>query len=181
MIGAPRIRLVSPDESTAPASLEFDDVFRRYARYVGSIGLRLLGRPQEVEDFVQDVFLRVHRGLPRVQNPAALKGWLASIAVRLALRRLRRRRLMRMVSLDTAFDYASVVDPSLLPEERSMLAELYHRLDAVPAQQRLAWMLRHVEGERLEEVARLCECSLATAKRWIHAAGEAIAPGGHDE
>lgn len=181
MIGSPRIRLVSPDESASPASLEFDDVFRRYARYVGSIGIRLLGRPEEVEDFVQDVFLRVHRGLHRVQNVAAIKGWLASIAVRLALRHLRRRRLMRLVSLDSAFDYASVVDPSLLPEERSMLAELYRRLDDVPAQKRLAWTLRHVEGERLEEVARLCDCSIATAKRWILAAQEAMTPGGLDE
>jgi DNA-directed RNA polymerase specialized sigma24 family protein len=31
----------------------------------------------------------------------------------------------------------------------------------------LAWSLRHLEGERLEDVAERCGCSLATAKRWI--------------
>ena len=35
---------------------------------------------------------------------------------------------------------------------------------------RVAWTLNYVEGETLEEVARLCGCSLATAKRRIAAA-----------
>ena len=36
--------------------------------------------------------------------------------------------------------------------------------------QRLAWSLRYVEGEKLEQVAEHCGCSLATAKRRISAA-----------
>jgi RNA polymerase sigma-70 factor (ECF subfamily) len=47
-------------------------------------------------------------------------------------------------------------------------------LDELPAAERLAWTLRHVEGERLEQVARQCGCSLATAKRRIAAAQDAI-------
>jgi RNA polymerase sigma-70 factor (ECF subfamily) len=38
----------------------------------------------------------------------------------------------------------------------------------------VAWTLRHVEGESLEEVAVLCDCSLATAKRRIASAHEKI-------
>jgi RNA polymerase sigma-70 factor (ECF subfamily) len=34
----------------------------------------------------------------------------------------------------------------------------------------VAWTLRHVEGQKLEEVAQYCRCSLATAKRRISAA-----------
>ena len=51
---------------------------------------------------------------------------------------------------------------------RKSLAEL-------PARERAAWLLRHVEGYELAEVARLCECSLATAKRRIAAAERVIA------
>jgi RNA polymerase sigma-70 factor (ECF subfamily) len=39
---------------------------------------------------------------------------------------------------------------------------------------RIAWTLRYVEREKLEEVARLCGCSLATAKRRIAATQAAI-------
>lgn len=183
MAPSPRIRLVLPEEhpgtSDPPATLRFDDVFRSYARYVGAIGLRTLGRPDEIDDFVQDVFLQVHRGLHRVEDPAAIKGWLAKIAVRLALRRLRRRRVLRFVGLDEAPRYEAVIDPAISPEDRAMLGQLYRRLDDVPARQRLAWTLRKIEGESLEQVAALSGCSLATAKRWIESTQEALrtAPG----
>jgi RNA polymerase sigma-70 factor (ECF subfamily) len=55
-----------------------------------------------------------------------------------------------------------------------MLASVYKIRDALPVSQRLAWTLRYVEGERLERVAELCSCSLATVKRRIKAAQDAI-------
>src|SRR5215470_14551684 len=58
------------------------DLFRRYARYVATIGLRLLGRDDELDDLVQDVFIEAHRGLHGLRTPDAIKGWLARITVR---------------------------------------------------------------------------------------------------
>ena len=55
-------------------------------------------------------------------------------------------------------------------EDRVLLANVYRVLDRVPTAERVAWSLRYVEGVALDEVARLCECSLATAKRRIAAA-----------
>ncbi len=159
------IRLVPPDTSgdapAIPASI--DELFRKYARYVGSIGLRLLGRPDEIDDLVQDVFLSAQRGLHQVREPGQIKFWLASITVRIVARRLRRRRLRELIGLGSDFDYALVADPALSPEDGAILAELYHKLDRLPASLRLAWSLRDVEGEELEDVAALCQCSLATA------------------
>jgi RNA polymerase sigma-70 factor, ECF subfamily len=40
---------------------------------------------------------------------------------------------------------------------------------------RIAWMLRRVEGLPLAEVATLCDCSLATAKRRITDADRCVA------
>jgi RNA polymerase sigma-70 factor (ECF subfamily) len=44
---------------------------------------------------------------------------------------------------------------------------VYALLQTMPADDRIAWTLRHVERHRLEAVAELSECSLATAKRRI--------------
>ena len=60
------------------------------------------------------------------------------------------------------------------PEQQVILARVYRELDRLPTEQRLAWALRHLEGETLTSVAELCGCSLATAKRRIRAAHEAI-------
>ncbi len=169
------MRLARPEivaiVARTPAPAEgLDALFRRYAPYVARVALRILGRSDEVDDLVQDVFLAAHRGLGRLREPAAVKGWLATVAVRSARRRLRARRLRAFFGLDRPADYAEVADGAASPETRALLARLYRVLDGLPAAERIAWALRHVEGERLDRVALLCGCSLATAKRRVAAA-----------
>ncbi len=151
----------------------FEDLFRQYAPYVARIGHRLLGRDDEVDDLVQDVFLAAHRGLRKLRQQEAVKGWLATVAVRQARKRLRMRRVRTALYFDassTPSDYDNIADSGATPEDRTLLAQIYRQLDRIPVQQRLAWTLRHIEGETLERVAQLCRCSLATAKRRIKAA-----------
>ncbi|MEM7605440.1 MAG: sigma factor-like helix-turn-helix DNA-binding protein, partial [Myxococcota bacterium] len=47
-------------------------------------------------------------------------------------------------------------------------------LRSLAAEDRSAWMLRHVEGMQLEQVAAVSGCSLATAKRRIRRADERV-------
>jgi RNA polymerase sigma-70 factor (ECF subfamily) len=159
------------DDSAVPA---IDLAYRRYARYVAAVALRLLGRDDEIDDVVQEVFLAALRGLGQLRDAQAVKGWLATVAVRIAGRRLRRRRLRAMVGLDGARDYERLAAPGAPADDRALIAHVYRLLDELPVKERLAWTLRHVEGEPLEAVARLCNCSLATAKRRVAAAQAAI-------
>ena len=145
-------------------------LFERFAPYVARIGLRLLGREAEVDDLVQEVFVAAFRQRSQVREPAAFRGWLATVAVRKARRILRRRRMRAFVGLDSASGVPELRDQSASPEQRALLARVYETLDRIPVDQRLAWTLRHVEGERLERVAERCGCSLATVKRRIAAA-----------
>jgi RNA polymerase sigma-70 factor (ECF subfamily) len=69
--------------------------------------------------------------------------------------------------VDVAPDYENLADPGATPEQRAMLGRLYRVLDELPVELRVAWVLRRAEGEQLESVAKLCSCSLATAKRRI--------------
>jgi len=153
----------SPPIARAPVEL----LFRRYSPYVATIAMRLLGRDEEIDDVVQDVFLAAFRGLGALTDPNATKGWLATVTVRTVRRRLRARRLRGLLRLETTRGYEDVAAPGASPEERALLARVYRVLDGVPANHRIAWTLRHVEGESLENVAEMCGCSLATAKRWI--------------
>ena len=47
-------------------------------------------------------------------------------------------------------------------------------IDQLPTNDRMAWMLRHVEGYALQEAADACGCSLATVKRRVAAAQKRI-------
>jgi RNA polymerase sigma-70 factor (ECF subfamily) len=153
---------------TAPLALE--DLFRRYARYVATIGFKLLGRDDELDDLVQDVFIEAHRGLHQLRDLDAAKGWLARITVRRAVRRLRRQKLRAFFSLEAMGADAPLVDGAASPEERAHMVATYRRLEALPVAQRIAWLLKNVEGETLDSIAALCACSKATVQRRLRAA-----------
>ncbi len=159
------------DESTGAL---LDSLYEEYSRYVAAIALRLLGRDSDVDDVVQDVFLDAVRGLRQLRDPQATRGWLATLTVRTARRRLRRRRFREVFVAPTEPQYERIVDPAATPEQRLLLTRCYEVLDTLPANQRLAWTLRHIEGESLAAVAARCECSLASVKRYVSRAQERI-------
>ena len=173
---------VAPARASAepPHPLDLETAFRQHAPYVARVALRVLGRRDEVEDLVQEVFLQAHRKLETLAEPAAIRGWLATTTVRMGIRRLRKRRLLRVIGLDAAHDYESVADSSASPHERALLAQVYRLLDTIPAEERTAWTLRMVEKEPIERVAELLGISESTAKRRIRAGQEAIERGMRD-
>jgi RNA polymerase sigma-70 factor, ECF subfamily len=150
-----------------------DVIYRRHVDYLLAISSRLLANRSEGEEVVQDTFVIGFDKLRTLRNPAALRAWLARIAVSLVRRRLRRGRLLRFLGLDRGLDDAALAvlaAPGLRPDDRAELALLDRLLRGMPADRRIAWMLRRVEGLPLAEVASVCACSLATAKRRIAAA-----------
>lgn len=151
-----------------------DDAYRRFAPYVARIALKILGRPDEVDDIVQDVFLSATRSLKQLREPAAIKGWLATSTVRAAQRRLRVRRLRMWIGLEHAEINAPLVARGASPEHLATLRRIYVKLDRLPPRQRIAWVLRVVEGYGIDEVAAMCGFSIATVKRDVAAVADAL-------
>lgn len=161
-------------EAQKTAALQLDTVYERYAPYVAAIGMKMIGRHHEVDDLVQDVFLEVHKGLSRLEDPAAIKGWLGTITVRVARRRLRRNKVRAFFRLDDVGGYEECAAPDASPEERAHVASVYRILDELPVNERLMWLLRHVEGETLKRTADMMGCSLSTVQRGLRRAQATI-------
>ncbi|MCZ7678402.1 MAG: sigma-70 family RNA polymerase sigma factor [Sandaracinaceae bacterium] len=155
-----------------------DALYRRYARPVAGLVARLLaGTREEVEDVVHDAFVSAFEKIGRLRDASAFRAWLMQIAVTHVRRVLRRRRLKRALGLLPSTDELAlerIASREASPEVRAELAVVDGVLRRLPADLRIAWVLRHVEGERLEDVAALCGCSLATAKRRIASAERAM-------
>ncbi|MDX2023769.1 MAG: RNA polymerase sigma factor [Deltaproteobacteria bacterium] len=167
------LRLVKPEPLEGAVGVpSVPALYQLYSRYVASIAAKLLGREDEVKDVVQDVFVAAMEHLDELHKAESVKGWLAAIAVNKATSRLRRRKVRAMFGLDSGVHTPPAHPAS--PEQAAYLAQLYKELDQLPVSHRVAWTLRYVQEEPLEEVAKLCACSLATAKRWIASAQEAI-------
>jgi len=155
-----------------------DVLYRRHASYLLAISARILASRSEGEEIVQDTFVVAFAQLGKLREPAAVRAWLAQIAISLVRRRLRRAKLLRALGLDRSSDdatLAALAAPELLPDDRAELALVDRMLGEMPTDLRIAWMLRRVEGLSLAEVASACGCSLATAKRRIAAADSMVA------
>ncbi len=149
-----------------------ESLYRAHVDAVAGLALRLLSSSHDAEDVVQDVFLTALSRLEQLREQAAFRGWLMRITVHEVHRRFRRRKLLRALGFDRSPDgddasLARLAAPHLSADARAELARIDVVLSRLPARERLAWLLRHVEGHELTEVAAACETSLASIKRWL--------------
>jgi RNA polymerase sigma-70 factor, ECF subfamily len=150
----------------------FEALYRRHAAFALNLAVHIQGTTADVEDIVHDAFVRAHERLAELRDTSAFRSWLGSIVVRLVRTRIRRRRLLAALGLagHEPVDLEAVAAPDADPETRALLAQVYALLQTMPADDRIAWTLRHVERHGLDAVASLTGCSLATAKRRIQRA-----------
>jgi RNA polymerase sigma-70 factor (ECF subfamily) len=153
-------------------SVAFEVLYRRHASFALNLAVRIQGSANDVEDIVHDAFLRAQGRLSELRDAALFRSWLGAIVVRLVRSRLRRRRLLNLLGLTHAepVDLDTIASNDAGPEARAQLAQIYALLQTMPPNERIAWTLRHIEKHRLEAVAELTGCSLATAKRRIQRA-----------
>lgn len=152
-------------------------LYRRYFPLVWRTAQRLLGDREDAEDVTQDVFAVALEEVCDLKKGAALKAWLLSVTFHQAHRRFRRRRLRRLLGLEVRgepVELDKLARPGVSPEVRAELARLDAVLKKLSPMKRFAWLLRRVDGCSLLEVAEACNCSLATVKRHLQVADEAV-------
>ncbi len=147
----------------------FEALYRRHSSRVLALAIRIQGHGADVEDIVHDAFLKAQEKLGSLRDPHRFGSWVCTIAVSLIRTRMRRRRMMSLLGLagNDEFDLESVVSPEAGPEVRSQISRAYLLVNQLSIEERICWTLRYVEGHRLQDVAQLAQCSLATAKRRI--------------
>jgi RNA polymerase sigma-70 factor (ECF subfamily) len=162
----------SPDEQLAAAASVGDArahaiIWRRYGAQVRSKLVRWLG-PHDIDDHLQDVFVRLFEQLLRLREPSALRGFLMGITMRMACAELRRRRRSRLRL--TATGEVPEVPPTVI-EDHAADQEALWRLEAIlerlAPQSRRLFVLRYVEKLELVDVAAAMDISVATAKRHL--------------
>ncbi len=153
-------RALAAGSPTAPAL-----VWDRYAGLVRGILRRSLGPGADVDDRVQESFMRFFGSLKNLRDPDGLRSFLIGVAVRVVKTEIRRRRVRRWLWLSDTGQVPEPEGAELDDEAREALERLYAILDDLGAEARIAFVLRHVEGLELEQVAAAPGVSLATAKR----------------
>jgi RNA polymerase sigma-70 factor (ECF subfamily) len=140
-------------------------LFSTHGGYVRRVLMRVLGPDPELGDLVQDVFVAALESIHRLENPAALRAWLAQIAVFEARHLLRRRKQWSILRFFAPAELPPVEARRADFESSEALRATYRVLSSLPVDERIAFTLRVIEGMELTEVAGACRVSLATIKR----------------
>jgi RNA polymerase sigma-70 factor, ECF subfamily len=140
-------------------------LYDRYSRHVRRVLVRVLGPDEDLGDLVQDVFVEAIDSIDSLDTPEALRGWLASIAVFRARAEIRRRARTRWFPLFAVDRLPEVAAPVSTPEVDEAVRATYRVLAKLPADERIAFALRFIDGMQVSEIAGTCRVSIATIKR----------------
>lgn len=185
---SPLVRLLPPsdgatDEAAGAALAEAlragdpnaaQALFDRHAVHVRTVLVSVLGPDPDIADLIQDVFVIALEGIARLRDGRKLNAWLTSIAVFKARGLIRSRRRQRMLASVCFWMAEEAPDPTPAIQGSHTLRAAWRVLERLPADERLAFALRFVQGLELAAAAAACEVSLATIKRRLERAQAAF-------
>jgi len=144
-------------------------VARDHGHFLYTVAYRLTGNDDDAADLVQEVLLRVRRGLGSYQ-PGNLKGWLSRITTNAFLDEVRRSRRRPAVALPDEPDHvlppAPAADVDL--EMQALPADVARAVAELPVDYRAAVVLCDVVGLSYEEIAASLGVPLGTVRSRIH-------------
>jgi RNA polymerase sigma-70 factor (ECF subfamily) len=141
----------------------FNQVVQAYRKRILGTIARLIGRPEDVEDVGQEVFLRLYFSLDQLRTAEVFEPWLYRLTVNAAydyLRRQKRRPESRMSDLsEQQVMYADAAAGSKVRDEeerRTKIRELAQSLlGKVSEEDRLLLVMKEVEGRTLKELEQI--------------------------
>jgi RNA polymerase sigma-70 factor (ECF subfamily) len=144
-------------------------VARNHGRFLYSVAYRLTGNDDDAQDLVQEVLLRVRRGLSTYQ-PGNLEGWLSRIATNAFLDEVRRKRRRAVELLPEEPERVIPPAPSadVAAEAEALPDDVHQALQRLTPDYRAAVVLCDVVGLSYEEISATLGIPIGTVRSRIH-------------
>jgi RNA polymerase sigma-70 factor (ECF subfamily) len=153
----------------------FQELVDGYKNLVFALIARTVQDRTRAEDLAQDVFLRIHRGLPYFRGEARLSTWIYRIVSNVCVQERGASAAVSTVSLDDA--RAPIRTPAAADRQFSDL-ELRDRLEKaiarLPPQQRLLVAAHYLDGVQYEDLAEALRMPLGTVKTQLFRAKQQL-------
>ena len=163
----------------------FTLLVEKYQRKLGRLLGRMIRDQAEVEDVVQESFIKAYRALPNFRGDSAFYTWLYRIGINTAKNHLvsigRRPKLSNEIEIEDAenFEDANELRTQDTPETELMGKQIAQTvnsaMEALPEELKTAITLREIEGLSYEEIASLMNCPIGTVRSRIFRARDAVA------
>lgn len=157
----------------------------KYRRKLGRLLSRFIRDQAEVEDVVQEAFIKAYRALPNFRGESAFYTWLYRIGINTAKNYLvsmgRRPQTSSDIEVEDAenFEDGDELRTMDTPETELMTKEIAKTvqlaIESLPEDLKTAIVLREIEGLSYEEIAEMMDCPIGTVRSRIFRARESIA------
>jgi RNA polymerase sigma-70 factor, ECF subfamily len=163
------IRRSGDGDGPATEVPSWEEVAEEYGRFLYSLAYRLTGTHHDAQDLVQEVLLRVRRGLASYQ-PGNLEGWLSRITTNAFLDDVRRRKRRPAEPLPDEPDRVLQGAPDAPAQiaQDQLPQHLQDALAALPPEFRAPVVLKDVLGYSYEEIAAMIDAPVGTVRSRIH-------------
>jgi RNA polymerase sigma-70 factor (ECF subfamily) len=137
----------------------FERLFTRYSGRLRGTCARYLSEDDQLDDVVQETFLRLLRVADRVDADFRVSAWLHRVAINICLDQIRHRRRVELVDLEEPRpDIALLCDRDERPDEAWEMSEVVRQMARIagtlPERQRRAFVLREIHGLSYSDIAR---------------------------
>lgn len=158
----------------------FEKLFNRHRTLVYRYAYQMVGRRDDAEDIVQEVFVRAYKNLARYRDEARFTTWLLRIATNLTTDRARmsnRRQVLEQKEAQGALTWMTTnisEDPVENLESDRRIVILRKALNALPEHHRNMIVFRDIEEREYTEIAEICGCTVGGAKLRVLRARRAL-------
>jgi RNA polymerase sigma-70 factor (ECF subfamily) len=163
----------------------FGLLVEKYQRRISRLLARMIANTADIDDVVQEAFIKAYRALPGFRGESAFYTWLYRIAINTAKNHFaaQGRRVTAdgsldvdsPESLDDAVQLSDGSTPEAVVQSRQLGEALNRAIESLPEDLRSAIVLRELEGLSYDEIAEAMNCPVGTVRSRIFRAREAIA------
>ncbi|MBB6611584.1 RNA polymerase sigma factor [Pontibacter sp. Tf4] len=156
----------------------YELLMRRHNQKLYRVIRSYLKQEQEVEDTMQDTYLKAFEKLYQFRSDALFSTWLIRIGINNALAKLRERKRLSPVAflLDQPEDFSHLLtqvnymNPEQLAIRQEVKQLLEKAIDSLPAKYSVVYNLREVEGMPIQEITQCLHLSESNVKVRLHRA-----------
>jgi RNA polymerase sigma-70 factor (ECF subfamily) len=148
----------------------FRSLVERHHPVAFAVVRSIIGARDDVEDVVQEVFIKVYKGLSSYRGESKLSTWIYRIARNEALNAATRKRIEGDPIEEARIEAPTGSRPDTQFEKRAERSELETHLAHLDETQRTVLELRYLGERSYEEIAEILDLPIGTVKSHIHRA-----------
>ena len=151
--------------------LDFEQVYQEHQKMVWNLAAKYVPGQQDKEDLFQEIFIKIHKGLPGFKNQAQLKTWIFRITINTAIsfsqKLQRHKKLKEVLGWLAPWETTAAV---MIDDKDQALKPL----EKLNPKQKMIFILAEIEEHNLTDIANQLKIPLGTVKSNLARAKEIL-------